>query len=268
MINVEESTLRNAQRKNFIHFPSALNHLRDHNGFRPEELHVLIGPKGGGKSSLFRTWIAECLFNEKRVYTRLSEERAQAYQDEIVVNLAKGMPNVDGLESLKIDSEMDMTEGKGAEYFDDLTLRIRNFAADILFFDNFTTSELSEGNIGLQGKNARALRMMALKLKIPVIVACHTEKGFKSGSIATGDNARGNMTLSNMAAYIYSINVVQKNKPAVLFVDKARHHTESNKSLYLVDFEPKVGLYIGDKKSSYAEVAQLLKGAPAFKEAK
>jgi archaellum biogenesis ATPase FlaH len=263
MINLEESIERNARLINDIHFPTNLNHLRDHNGFRPGELAALVGIKGGGKSTIFRTWINECLLGGKKVYVRLSEETSQTYTDQIVVELGKMMP-VDGMELLKIDSEIELSHDQlGAQYFEDLRLQLRNFNADILFLDNFTTSELTECNIGLQSKNAKELRKLAEKLKIPIIVATHTMKGFKSSSIASGDEVRGSMTLINTAAYIYTINVLfgHADKPTILFVDKARYHTNSNKALYRLYHHAECGLFVKDEKTSKAMVLNLLKEA-------
>lgn len=261
MINLQESIERNRKRKNDILFASNLSHLRDHNGFRPGELHMLVGVKGGGKSTLFRSWICEAIHNMKKVYIRLSEEKSQDYQDEIVENLGKVM-DVDGLSTLKVDSELSLAHDQhGAQYFDDLKINLRNFKADILFFDNFTTSELSDCNVQVQGKNAKELRNIAQKLNIPVVVATHTQKGFNANSIASGDDSRGNMTLANTAAYIYSINVLfgHPSKPAILFVDKARHHSESNKAYYQLTYEKKFGLFVKDEKVPRSMVAKLLK---------
>lgn len=263
MISLDESRKRNAARKNFITFPTNMNHLRDHNGFRPGELHALVGVKGGGKSTTFRTWISECLFHEKRVYVRLSEERASDYQDEIIETLGRAMP-VDGLDSLKIDSELDLSfDQHGNQYFDDLKMRLRNFRADILFLDNFTTSELSDCPVMLQGKNAKQLRELAMKLNIPVVVATHTVKGFKANTIATGDDSRGSMTLINTAAYVYSVNVIFGHplKPTILFVDKARHHSDSNKNFYQMEYNKKVGIFVEDKKIGRIELAEILRDA-------
>lgn len=262
MLNLEESKKRNVERKELIYFPSEMNHLRDHNGFRPGELHVLVGVRGGGKSTLFRTWILESLFNGKRVYIRLSEEKSQDYQDEIVESIGRVM-NVDEMTNLKTDSELELKfDQHGSQYFDDLKMLVMNFRADILFFDNFTTSELSDGNVMIQGKNAKFLRNIAQKLNIPVVVASHTSKGFKANVIATGDDSRGNMTLVNTAAYVYSVNVFfgHVEKPTIVFVDKARHHSSSNKSLYRLQFEPKLGIYVKDQKCYRTEIAQILKG--------
>lgn len=261
MIDLKESQERNARRKGDIYFPSNLNHLRDHNGFRPGELHALVGIKGGGKSTIFRSWISECLFHQKRVYVRLSEEKSQDYTDEIIESLGRVM-DVDGLESIKIDSELELNfDQANGQYFEDLRLQLRNFRADILFMDNFTTSELSDSNVMQQGKNAKFLRNIAQKLMIPVIVATHTVKGFKSSAIATGDEARGSMTLINTSAYVYTINVLfnHPDKPTILFIDKARHHSDSNKSLYKMKYEKKVGLFVQDEKISRNMVAQLIK---------
>lgn len=261
VLDLEQSKQRNDERKKFIHFPTNLVHLRDHNGFRPGELHTLIGVKGGGKSTIFRTWISECLFHGKRVFIRLSEEKSRDYQDDIVENLGRVI-DVNGLDSLKIDSELELTyDQHGSQYFDDLRITLLNFKADILFFDNFTTSELSDGNVSLQGKNAKALRNIAQKLNIPVIVASHTSKGFKGNTIATGDDARGNMTLVNTAAYVYTINVLfnHPQKPTVLYIDKARHHSESNKNFYGLDYKKEFGLFVADRKLSRLEMGKLLK---------
>jgi hypothetical protein len=261
MISLDESKKRNTQRKDHIHIPSNLNLLRDHNGFRPGELHMLIGLKGGGKSTLFRTWISEALFHGKRVYIRLSEEKSLDYQDEIIEALGRTM-EVDGLDTLKIDSELELSHDQlGAQYFDDLRLQLRNFGAEILFLDNFTTSELSDCPVQVQGMNAKRLRALAIKLNIPIVVASHTVKGFKNSSIATGDDSRGSMTLANTSAYVYSINVLfnHPKKPTIVFVDKARHHTESNKKFYELTFNAKVGLFVGDSTIPRSMVARYLK---------
>lgn len=261
MINLEESKQRNIERKGHIYFPSTMNHLRDHNGFRPGELHSLVGVKGGGKSTLFRSWVCECLHNDKRVFIRLSEEKSRDYLDEIVENLGRVM-DVNGLDSLKIDSELELAyDQHGNQYFEDLAIKLKTFKADIFFFDNFTTSELSDCAVMQQGKNAKALRNLAQKLMIPVVAATHTVKGFKGNTIATGDDSRGSMTLINTAAYVYSINVIfgHHQKPSILFVDKARHHSESNKSFYQMTYNKTVGLFVQDQKIYKTEIARILK---------
>jgi energy-coupling factor transporter ATP-binding protein EcfA2 len=260
VIDFDEAKARLAVKKNHIEFPTNMNHLRDHSGFRPGEMHILIGVKGGGKSSLFRSWIAECLFHSKRVYIRLSEESSQDYMDEIVVNLGRVM-DVNGLETLTVDSEKELKyDQTGNQYFDDLRIRLKTARAEIFFFDNFTTSELSDCNVMIQGKNAKALRDLSSRLGIPFIVASHTGKGFKGTTIATGDDARGNMTLVNTAPYVYSVNIFHEkpNSPTVLFVDKARHHSKSNKSFYQLTYNHETGLYIQDRKLSRVELAEMI----------
>ena len=46
---------------NFTYHDSQFEFLKIHNGFRPGELHMVIAPMGGGKSTLIRTMIYDQL---------------------------------------------------------------------------------------------------------------------------------------------------------------------------------------------------------------
>lgn len=265
MINLKDAQERMRARKTIITHASEFNHLRDHSGFRSGYLHVLIGRKGGGKSSLLRSWIGENAYNDQRVYIRASEQGHQEYEDDIVVNLGR-VRNVDGLDNLRVDSEKELDRDElGEHYFDLLEMRLREFGATIFFLDNFTTSVLSDCAEMKQGQNAKKLVDLAEKLDIPIVVATHTVRGFRGSTIANGDDARGSGTLANTAPYIYSINVFFElpGSPTVLFIDKARHHPESNKALYLLQYDKRVELFVKDERMSRPQLAELL--APLVK---
>jgi hypothetical protein len=68
------------------------------------------------------------------------------------------------------------------------------------------------------------------------------------------------MTLVNTAAYVYSINVLfsHPQRPTIVFVDKARHHADSNKSYYRLKYDKDVGLFAGDEKIPKSEVVRLV----------
>jgi hypothetical protein len=232
-----------------------------HNGFRCGELHTFIAEKGGGKSTLIRTWIVECLKQGKKVFLRLSEDKSQTYRDSIAVYL--GPENYDCLKNLYVDSEREISRTlKGPHYMEQLKNKIISKASDIFILDNFTTSELSRGKPENEAKNSVEFADIAADLNIPVIVVAHTEKGFnKKRGIASGDNIRGNMTLSNTAAYIYTLTIFHElpEKPSLFFIDKARHHSNANKKLFLLDFEN--GFYKSDRPATYEYLKVLLKDA-------
>jgi hypothetical protein len=222
-------------------------------------MHLLVGTKGSGKSSLFRTWIAEALASGKNVFIRLSEDKTSDYTDELATFFNEEAFHL--FKNLTIESEMDLTDSEKQDYFADLEMKVKNAGADVIFFDNFTTSAISRKGIAAEADSAVKLRMLADKLEIPLVVAAHTEKGFKGNSVASGDNVRGNQTIANVAAYIYGITVFfnHPDKPTVIFTDKARHHSDSNKKYYRIEFNKSMNTYIKDWSLSIAEIKDILK---------
>ena len=258
-MEISELKERNKNRKKQVVFKSLFKHLNDHNGFRCGELHLLVGPKGGGKSTLFRDWILESVRQGKKVYVRLSEDKRLDYMDEI----AKFFNDNEGdlFKNLRIESDLDITDDEKQSYLDDLEMKVKNFNADIIFYDNFTTSILTRQGILAEAENALKLRSLADKLEVPVVVAAHTQKSYRGDSVASGDDVRGNATLANVAAYIYGLTVFYKlpSKPSVLFTDKARHHSASNKKYYKLTFNPASESFVKDADLSALDVKQLLK---------
>lgn len=259
MTQKQELLERVRLRKDEVYFRSRFKHISSHNGFRPEELHTFIAEKGGGKSTLMRAWVVDCLIQKKRVFIRLSEESSEAYRDDIQMFFDQDSYHF--LDNLVVDSELDLRpEDLGSDYVEALDQKIKEFGADILVLDNFTTSVLSRAAIHKQEDFAIQLRKLASRNAIPVIVAAHTEKGFKRTQVATGDNIRGNMILSNTAAYIYTLTIFhdQPGRPAVLLIDKARHHSAANKKLFLLEYDQKLSAYTTDKPMEFSDLKKVL----------
>ena len=260
---VSEAVDRNNKKKYTEHFRSKFAHLMIHNGFRPCELHTFIAEKGGGKSTLVRAWVVELLAQGKKVYIRLSEEYAQSYRDDIVTFFSEATGEM--TKNLFIDSELELPPKElGPGYMAALKARIIRSGAQILILDNFTTSDLSRTTPAAQERLAVELRRLAHDSDIPVIVVAHTEKGFdKNRGIATGDNIRGNMTLSNTAGYIYTLTVYHSlpGKPTVLFIDKARHHPEANKRIFFLTYDQQLSTYTRDCMATREDLKEIMKEA-------
>jgi archaellum biogenesis ATPase FlaH len=258
---VLEAKKRTIERRDTVHFRSRFKHLNCHNGFRPGELHTLIGEKGGGKSSFIRAWVLELLVQHKHVYIRLSEEYSQDYRDHILSFLNEETAFF--AKYLTVDSELELPQREmQSDYVGLLDMKIKAAKADVFIFDNFTTSVLSSRSPTEQQLSAVALRNMAGKNNIPVIVAAHTEKKFKKGEMTTGDNIRGNATLVNTASYIYTLTIWhdKPGKPTVVYIDKARHHPMANKARFLLEFDIAVGAYKADKPCTRELLEEILTG--------
>lgn len=240
-----------------IYFPSSFNHLKDHCGFRPGILHVLIGPKGGGKSSLIKSWLLELLSQKRRVFLHLSEESTKQYLMAVVKALDSNVKNHDAIEEatqgLVVQSENSFdNQYQQKEMISSLEYDLRSAEAEILFIDNFTTSVMSRQGIGAEAEEITKLRALAEKLNIPVIIIAHTSKDYRNKEIAIGENVRGNMTISNTGAIIYTINskLDHPEQPTVVLVDKSRYHSKAHKSYYRIQFDKTDGIYYQDTKIS------------------
>jgi hypothetical protein len=261
MSKISEAKQRADEKKNSVFFKSNFKHLNAHNGFRCGELHTFIAEKGGGKSTLIRAWIIEILAQGKKVYVRLSEEYAQSYRDEILTFFSEQHEQI--LDNLIIDSELELSPSElGKDYVASLNARVIRSNAHILILDNFTTSALSRVAPLEQELASVELRRLAHDSDIPVIIAAHTEKGFnKTRGVATGDNIRGNMTLANTAAYIYTLTIFHAlpTRPSILLIDKARHHTNANKKFFLLNYNASFGSYTSDAQIEPSEIKNIIK---------
>jgi hypothetical protein len=250
---------RNDERIHSVFFTSRFNHLNYHNSFRPGEVHLLIAEKGSGKSTLVRAWITEILAQGKKCYLRLSEESDTPYRDELASFF--GSKTLGLLSNLAVDSELSLTPKETQYYYQEsLIAKIRAFDANIFILDNFTTSLLGSKSPKEQEQWARNFKQMAIALNIPVVIVAHTRKGYKNLQLATGDDIRGNSTLSNMASYIYTLTVRPDlpEHPSILFCDKSRHHTLANKKKFLMQFDPELRTFKGDKLLDKETLKQIL----------
>jgi len=249
-----------------VGFKSNFSHLMDHNGFRCGELHNLIGPKGGGKSSLVRTWLLETLLQGKKPFLHLSEETPEKY----LVPIYRALRNVlkddfkakDFLNNISVQSEKSFdNQYQKIELVDKLEYRVRETGSDIVFHDNFTTSIMSLQGVSKEAEYAHKMSHLAEKLNKPIIVLSHTAKQFKNTTYATGEDVRGNATLPNTASVVYVINSLLSHpeKPSFVLVDKSRYHSKANKQVYRIQYDSKDGIFYSDARSSFQAMADYWK---------
>jgi len=229
-------------------FKSDLKVFADHNGFRRGELHTIIGTKGSGKSTWSKTILSELAYQEKGVLLYVSEERKNKYLSSLNNFFAfskfseASIKNY--LENIVVLGELDSKISKEEELFSEMRMLIVEAKLDILIFDNFTTSFLSELPINDQSRILRRFKFLADDLNIPVVLFFHTGK-LKNTSGLDGDNVRGSATAINIGSYNY---VIAQHKDGVqlrnfIFTEKARYHNKANKNMYEITYSPSAGIF-------------------------
>jgi archaellum biogenesis ATPase FlaH len=241
-----------------VYFKSNFKHLQDHNGHRPGELAALIGSKGSGKSTLLRSWILETLLLKKKTFLHLSEEVAPKYLMPIGKALIGVLKNKeaaqDHLNYLHTQSEKHFdNQYEQTEMITGLEYRIREFGAELVIIDNFTTSVMSRQGVSKEAEYAQKLTFLAEKLNVPIIVVCHTTKAFKNTGIASGEDIRGNASMANTAGIVYTVNskLDSTEKPSFILVDKSRYHGKAHKSIYRLQYDATDRVFYQDIKSDY-----------------
>jgi energy-coupling factor transporter ATP-binding protein EcfA2 len=230
-------------------FNSNLKVFRDHFGFRNGELHTFVGTKGSGKSTWSKTILSEILAQGKRVFLYISEEPINKYITSLNVHFRKVYRDKemveDSLSRMYVVSEMDdfdMCNEKN--FFPYLDSAVAQCKIDLLLFDNFTTSFLSEININDQSKTLRRFKELAMGYNIPVLMFFHTSKGSNLRDM-NGDNVRGSATAVNIGSYNYVIHQVRHDEKIrnYIYTEKARYHSIANKKLYEVTYNYDSGIF-------------------------
>jgi len=257
-------------------YRSKLNFLNDHNGLRPGEIHTILGPKGGGKSTLVRTIIIEILQNMKKAYCFLSEEETHIYKAPIykvfkkiieskISNQALVEEKTNSfMTNLLIESQFNLRPENRRLYgfIARLEFIIKEKDIQVFIMDNTTTSFINRLKIDQQAEAIELLKEIAVKYSIVIILVLHTAKGTDINKIILdGDHVRGNATSINMGSYNYLIQTYFRCEPPRVFLttDKARYHQKANKKVYELHYDRDLEMFTHDIKSDYNQIKKVMK---------
>jgi len=261
---LDEDITRMDKTANAVDYPSRFNFLSDHNGLRRGEIHCLIAPKGGGKSSLVRGVMLEQLCAGKSVLCYLSEESCDRYMFEMntIFKHKTDEERYAVLSNLTVFSELEMKTKNALEEFKSI---FNNFVEikkpDLFIFDNLTTSAMCE-NLKDENDCFEFFKQNKSILNIPLLLVMHTKKGARPrDGFLDGEDVRGSAKKVNVGSYNYVLQTFfeLENPRSFLSIDKARYHRKANKNVYELTFSQDGNIYKSDKKSSYDEVIETIK---------
>lgn len=254
---------------NKTEFKSNLRCFSDHKGLRRGEIHTVIGPKGGGKSTFIKTMIIEMLMNNKNVFCFLSEEKTEIYKMPIYRAFMNATKCEDRTNSylhrlvLQTQYKLERSQRSLDNFLSQLEIYIRELNLDGIVFDNFTTSFLGDLSPQEQSRAIAKMKELAIKYNLPVVLVIHTAKGTNiSKDLIDGENVRGSATSVNMGSYNYIISAFFRIKPVRVFItiDKARYHKESNKAVYELYYDSELEIFTRDQKSNYDQIMEIIQG--------
>lgn len=249
-------------------FKSKLNCFNCHNGLRMGELHVIVGPKGGGKSTFIKTILLDLIVSRKKTFLFLSEEEVEKYVLNIHGVLLKATGDIDKtnelMSCLHIESQLNMASElfNPEKFFKRLEHLFYEQVYDCFILDNFTTSFLATtGKIENEAKIASKLKKLASDFVIPVLAVYHTAKTARiNEKLLDSDDVRGNATIVNIGSYNYLVSTFFKESPVRAFVtvDKARYHPKANKKVFEMNYDSELGIFTGDMASSFETMENII----------
>ena len=246
-------------------FKSGLKIFKDHNGFINGEFHTFIGTKGSGKSTWSRTIISDLLYQNKNVMLYISEERKNKYLNDLNRNMFRILKEENKLKAMMdqmiVLSEIDSGFKDSDFVFTYMSEIIETCEIDILIFDNFTTSFMSELPVNTQSKILRDFKALADKYDIPILMFFHTAK-LHDPKRLDGDNVRGSATAINIGSYNYLITQHKDGEDLrnFIYTEKARYHSKANKKMYEMIYNSDAGLFTDCKDYYMADYQELVSG--------
>lgn len=253
--------------ENFELAETPFKFLNAHKGLRKQSIHLLVAHAGSGKTSLVRSMVRSLAAHHK-VLLWASEEN----KNQIEVRFSqkfKSFTEIRSNISLITDKRIKELIGnnvKGEEMVKQVGQQIRwaikENQAEVLIFDNITTSVFYDCMIETSTLFIAMLKELAEEMNIPVFIIAHVESRQKL-SYFKADSIRGNKGLVNVADYTYCFYKFVQNSGfgiavhPIIFVEKSRHHDEAVGRHYLLVYDQ--GVYTEDSEISFETVKRFYK---------
>jgi len=243
----ERATLK--AENEIIEFKTHLNFLRQHDGFRPGQLHLLLGSTSSGKSTLVRSILVDFISSnpDQGVFLYLTEETKHSFRTAMAYD-DHGMD----LTNLEVYSEQDSEASAEKLLF--MLDEAAKSGTRFLIMDNITTCEFyNDRSYDKQSWLVKELKKNLQRNHISCLCIAHTATGAQASSkLIDGDDIRGNRSISNLAEYLYALQKFEKGKQIgqAIRLIKHRNH-QPNENIFLLKFNKITKLFNQDLAISF-----------------
>lgn len=235
-------------------YPSKFAFLNEHNGIRPSSLSILLGTSGGGKSTLFKSIIADTCKEHEAIVWLSEEDKAQYSIDIMRTDQSANISNIFYFEERKYREYIKSLRHED-EVINALVDLIKAQKVGIVFFDNLTTSSFYDGRRPeVQAEILAGLRDAAIKENIALFCAAHV------GKMADGltkmirqDDIQGSSSSTKTAQFFYILHLIDVGDKRQAYIELKKHRGFNPQcKFFKLKFEN--GAYISDSKSSFQDI--------------
>jgi len=239
------------------YIPTDFMFLKEHNSWRPECLHLLMGTASSGKSTLTKDLVAEAS-KSSRVIVYKSEETTT----EFAKDLHNGAYGDIMKEDIHIFSEMENENFDTVRAFARwLEKKVVEIQPGVVFFDNLTTSRYyAEKRPNEQLAFVSWLKKMAHEYMIPIVLVAHTRKEVTDNMnrLIVKEDIRGTSNVTNLVQFFYVLQKIMTGNTWNLFlrIDKNRGY-RVKRTLFLMDYRIDRNRYISSLPVEFEEFKEI-----------
>ncbi len=220
-----EEMVRQIKANKEQYFQSRFGFLNETHGLRLGCYHALLGTTGSGKSTIAQAIAADSL-ESKKVLLILSEDRFKEYQ--IGIKLSNSKYNHKNLMYFEQESAPKEVRKYSETLFDYYSDLIAQSGAQLVIWDNPTTSHFASFTFREQEAIVYNFRLLAQRLNMAFMHLVHTKKEITDnmGRLIEGEDVRGSNQVFQLADYFYIFQkfmLAEKFYPFVR-IKKHRYH--------------------------------------------
>ena len=244
-------------------FRTHFKFLKSHKGFRPKNIHMVLGTSHGGKSTLIRSLLTDICTGavKQNVLLWLSEETELEFLSEFY----RSGINPDNVKNLHVLSELDLMERYNTPK--NLLRYIEMYCGEndigLLFFDNITTSMIYMGRSPSdQAKISIDLKKMCQLLALPFIIIAHTGAAVTDSSnrLIEMNDIRGGKSIVNLAQFFYVLQTFHCDSEIYTTIRITKHRgQEVDHRFYKLIYSRKERLYARDELVQFKEFKEIYK---------
>ena len=226
-INTETIAKRKSDQET-IYFDTKFNFIRQHNGIRPNKMHLFIAPTHVGKSTLTHALIYDLVNMNKgmKILIYLTEETIEDFET-AVSNFIYNFDDVNDSVSIMVEDKTKTDE----EIKNAIETKLFHSDVDLLVIDNITTSKLyMDRKVSVQSDISIWLKGLLKETTLYIIA--HTNGNNYNTEILDETHIRGSKTITNITEFMYVMQPISLNDSLYQFIRILKHRGQSVKNKF------------------------------------
>lgn len=221
-INTQTITQRKSEQET-IYYDTKFDFIRQHNGIRPNKMHLFIAPTHVGKSTLTHALIYDLVKMNKgmKILIYLTEETVKDFET-AVSNFVYNFEDVNESISIMVEDKTKTDE----EIKNAIETKLFHSKVDLFVIDNITTSKLYlDRKVSVQSDISIWLKSLLTETTLYIIA--HTNGNNYNTEILDETHIRGSKTITNITEFMYVMQPISLNDSLFQFVRILKHRGQA-----------------------------------------